>query len=94
MKGDLQSNIYREVDIQKLIKGRQPKIKNIQFPLLWPNGHNVSVVKVKDLKELMIFVPKDAKPFYKFLKSVKSIDVADDVEEFGVITEELDEEPE
>uniref|UniRef100_A0A6P7FQ29 Uncharacterized protein LOC114331484 n=1 Tax=Diabrotica virgifera virgifera TaxID=50390 RepID=A0A6P7FQ29_DIAVI len=83
----MKTKFYEEpqiVDITKRVKGRKVKPDfDTELPLLWPNGKELSLAKVKDLKEMMKLIPSDSKPFYNFLKNTESRDFIDDAEGFG-----------
>lgn len=80
------------VDIGKGTKKRRKPIDfNVDLPLLYPEGRELSNDKIKDLKEVVKLVPADAKPFYNFLKTMKGGDFIDDIDGFGST---LDFEPE
>ena len=44
----------------------------------------LSIEKVKDLKDIMKQVPKDAKNIYMFLSSTNTLDFEDDIDGFGL----------
>lgn len=71
------------VDIGKRTKGRRASIARILLPLLWPEGKALSKEKINDLKDLLSLIPKDAKPFFNFLKTQPSAEFVDDVDGFG-----------
>lgn len=72
------------VDISKRAKNRKSKPHfNMDLPLLYPDGHELSDAKIKDLREMMKLIPVDAKPFYNFLKTTRSNDFIDDIDGFG-----------
>lgn len=58
-------------------------LKDIQLGKLWPDGHALSAEKVKDLKELINFIPIDSRQEYSFLENVFKLDFHDDVDGFG-----------
>lgn len=70
-----------EVNISKKKVGRPTAIFSEDLPLLWPEGKPLSAPKLKDLKSMMVFIPSDAKGFYKNFFS--NPDVEDDVEGFN-----------
>lgn len=67
-KSDITSETIPIVDITKHSKDRQTSSKNIELPPLYPDGRPLSLAKIKDLKDMLSLIPKDAKPFYNFLK--------------------------
>lgn len=71
------------LNISKLRKNK-PRFDQIELPLLWPNGRELSDAKVRDLKEILKLVPNDSKLFYQFLKTVKTSEFVDDIEGFGL----------
>ncbi|CAG9791146.1 unnamed protein product [Diatraea saccharalis] len=72
------------VNISKGAKGRKVRPNfEMELPILYPEGRELSSAKVKDLKEMMKLIPADAKPFYNFIKNVRSSDFIDDTEGFG-----------
>lgn len=71
---------FRTVNIEK--KGA-PALKDIQLEKLWPNGKPLSKEKIKDLKELLRYVPSYALPKYAFLEDVAEGDFLDDIDGFG-----------
>ena len=75
---------YKEINIKKLTKGR-PSGHNLLAPKLfklYPNGKTISAKKLADIKSLMIFIPNDAKYFYKDLNGA---DFEDDIEGYGEV---------
>jgi hypothetical protein len=58
--------------------------RNIEPPLLYPNGRTLTKKKLKDLVDLSQCIPPVHHPFYKDLKG------SDDVEDIGLLTEMLD----
>lgn len=84
MKTDVDNSIKpQRVNIEKSGKGRKPVLKDIELPLLWPEGKPLSIEKSADLKYILKLVPKDAKDFYKFLLVSKTSQFEDDIEGFG-----------
>lgn len=74
----------RIVDISKNKKlNDMHHFQNISLPLLWPNGKELSSSKVKDLKDILKFIPEDCKHFYSFLETVRSAEFEDDFEGIG-----------
>lgn len=92
MKSNIHDDSYSQVNIGKKGKGRKSIIKEIELPLLWPNGKPLSLEKVKDLREILKLVPHDAKAFYDFLKSNPCQDFQEDIEGLGADVDfEIDE---
>lgn len=71
MKNHVSDERFYEVNIQKVGKGRKPLLKNVNLPLLWPNGKPLSAEKIKDIKDLYTLIPQDARPFYSFVDNVE-----------------------
>lgn len=71
----------REIDLSKRKVGRQFSPFQLDLPLLQPEGKAISVPKMKDLKSMLVFIPSDAKDFYK--KFFCNPNVDDDVEGFN-----------
>lgn len=69
------------MNIQK--RGKSISLKEIRLEKLWPEGHPLSKEKVKDLKELLTFIPIHSRQDYAFLEDVTEGDFLDDVDGFG-----------
>lgn len=72
---------FRQIDIKKRTQGRLSLLRSSSFTILWPNGKEISKSKLKDLKSLMQFIPKDSQWLYK--NFIASEDIVDDVEGFS-----------
>lgn len=70
---------YSEVFINKSLRGRTPYNFTSDLTLLWPNGKEISNMKLKDIKDLLPYIPKDAHVFYKGLRGM---DYDDNIEGF------------
>lgn len=74
---------FQIVNIQKRNKHESLNLKEIRLEKLWPNGQMLSKEKVKDLSELLAFLPQSAQRSYSFLENVAQGDFLDDVDGFG-----------
>lgn len=72
---------FQVVNIQK--RGKPILLKEVRLEKLWPNGQPLSKEKVKDLKDLLGFIPKAAQENYSFLENIVQGDFLDDVDGFG-----------
>lgn len=61
-----------EISLQK--RGSLTQLRDVSLPLLYPNGRPIDKKKYDDLKELMKFVPKKHRSFFKSLKFVEEIE--------------------
>ena len=59
-------------------------LSKVEVRFLLPNGKALSIEKVKDFKDVMKLVPKDAKDFYKFLSSINTLGFKDDIDGFEI----------
>lgn len=71
---------YHEINLGKKLRGRPLQKFQPSLEILYPNGKEISVKKLKDIKQLMSFVPLDAREFYN-LEAVGEFE--DDVEGYG-----------
>lgn len=78
---------FHEVLLQKNVKRQAPASFKSDLQILWPNGKEISNLKLQDIKSLMPFIPMDAKAFYK---NLKGMNFDDDLDGFG---NQLDFEP-
>lgn len=76
---------FQVVDIQK--RGKPISLKEIRLEKLWPERHPLSKEKIKDLKDLLEFLPSVAQQTFSFLETVAQHDSSDDVDGYG---EDLD----
>ena len=83
MKNHVLDDNFFEVNIEKMGKGRKRDLKLIDLPPLWPEGKPLSAEKIKDLKDMCILIPQDAKSFYDFLENRESADFQEDLEGIG-----------
>lgn len=72
---------FQTVNIEK--KGKGIKLKDICLEKLWPEGHAISKEKIKDLKELLAYIPEASRQDYSFLNTIAGSDFLDDVDGFG-----------
>lgn len=72
---------FQTVNIQK--KGKPISYKDICLEKLWPEGHSLSNEKIKDLRELLTFVPKESRQDYSFLNTIAGREFLDDIDGFG-----------
>lgn len=72
---------FQLVNIQK--RGKLNSLKDIRLEKLWPEGQPLSKEKVKDLKNLLNFLPVSAQQHYSFLDEIAQVDFLDDVDGFG-----------
>ncbi|CAH0587826.1 unnamed protein product [Chrysodeixis includens] len=72
---------FKELNIEKKIKGKSLEISDNDFTLLWPNGKEIPQPKLDDLKSIFDFIPKDCLDFYKSLRGNPSLH--DDIDGFG-----------
>lgn len=72
---------FQTVNIQK--RGKPIELKEVRLEKLWPNGQPLSKEKVKDLKDLLAFIPSAAQENYSFLENIAEGDFLDDVDGFG-----------
>lgn len=84
VKTDIAQEDAQIVNLEKAGKGRKPVLKNINLPECWPNGKSLSVEKLRDLKDLMKLIPRDAKPFYDFLKHTPGVSIDEDIDGYHV----------
>lgn len=66
-----------------LKRGKSTSLKNIQLEKLWPEGKPLSKEKVKDLNDLLAFLPSVAQQTFSFLENIVQHDFSDDVDGFG-----------
>ncbi|CAB3241842.1 unnamed protein product [Arctia plantaginis] len=72
------------IDISKGRKGRKQKPNfDLDLPILYATGRELSTAKIKDLKELLKLIPTDAKGSYSCLKNAASSDFIDDTDGLG-----------
>ncbi|CAB3240707.1 unnamed protein product [Arctia plantaginis] len=75
------------IDISKGGKGRKQKPNfDLDLPILYPTGRELSTAKIKDLRELLKLIPTDAKGSYNFLRNAASSDFINDTD--GLAEEE------
>lgn len=72
---------FQVVNIQK--RGKSISLKEIRLEKLWPEGQPLSKEKVKDLKDLLKFLPSSAQQTFSFLENIAQRDSSDDVDGFG-----------
>lgn len=72
---------FQTVNIEK--RGKSVSLKDICLEKLWPEGHALSQEKVKDVKELLTYIPEESRQEYSFLENVPEADFLDDVDGFG-----------
>lgn len=72
---------FKIVNIQK--RGKPISLKEIRLEKLWPEGQPLSKEKVKDLTELLKFLPSAAQQTFSFLENIVQRDSLDDVDGFG-----------
>ncbi|CAB3240031.1 unnamed protein product [Arctia plantaginis] len=69
------------IDISKGGKGRKQKPNfDLDLPILYPTGRELSTAKIKDLKDLLKLIPTDAKGSYNFLRNAASSDFINDTD--------------
>ncbi|XP_073956928.1 uncharacterized protein [Choristoneura fumiferana] len=89
----MRSNFYedfKELDIKKIGRVRQPAISKEIMEPLWPTGKPIPEAKLKDLKSLLHLIPQEYHSFYVNLDADKHIE--DDLEGFsGELDFELEE---
>lgn len=80
MKPSLEED-YKELTIEKKVKGETRNINMSDFCLLWPDGKAIAPAKLADLQSMYQYIPEDCHKFYKNLKSMEGM--IDDVDGFG-----------
>lgn len=69
---------FTAVDFTKRIRGRPKSIASVKISSLYPDGRPIQRLKLKDLKELMKYIPAVNHHFYKQLKCNSSRNGDDD----------------
>lgn len=64
---------FKELNIDKNIKGNVLEINKNDLCLLWPEGKPISPAKLNDLQSLFPYIPEDCIEFYKALRSSEGI---------------------
>lgn len=72
---------FQVVNIQK--RGKPISFKEIRLEKLWPQGQALSKEKIKDLKDLLQFLPSVDQQTFSFLENIAQRDSPDDVDGFG-----------
>lgn len=72
---------FKELNLEKKIRGKSLEVSENDFTLLWPNGKDIPQAKLDDLKSIFDYIPKDCLDFYKSLRGNPSLD--DDIDGFG-----------
>lgn len=80
MRSSLEED-FKELLIDKKVKGEVRPIKKSDLCLLWPNGKPIAPPKLADLQSMYQFIPEDCLQFYRTLKS--SDEIIDDIDGFG-----------
>ena len=65
---------FTSVDFTKKIRGRPKSINNIELSPLYPDGRPIPRLKLKDLKDLLKYIPAVNHQFYRELKCDNSAD--------------------
>ena len=65
---------WKVVDVKRVSKGRPPDVGKIKLPLLYATPRKIKKAKLKDLIELLVFIPPIFHDFYKQLNGSEDAD--------------------
>jgi hypothetical protein len=68
---------FTTLDLNRRVRGRRQAFRNIELPLLYPNGRILTKEKLKNLLDLSRYIPTVHHPFYKELKSSGDVEDTD-----------------
>lgn len=66
-KYDLNDEEYKTIDLRIHTVGKPTLLKNVDQPLLYPNGRTISKEKLKDMKDLLKYIPPIKHEYFTLL---------------------------